>query len=84
MNLSYFPCQSSELDINTLIFVYKYTIYKYISYKNYHKLDKDLPTTLRLVLFSILILSSFSLFADDDIYVAKEKDQYSSNKESLF
>ncbi len=39
---------------------------------------------LRHAFISILLLTSTALFADDEIYVAKEKDQYSSEKESLF
>jgi len=39
---------------------------------------------LRHALASLLLLTSASLSADDDIYVAKEKDQYSPKKESIF
>lgn len=39
---------------------------------------------LRYALIFILLVTSKTLFADDDIYVAKEKDQYSGEKEGLF
>ena len=38
----------------------------------------------RYVLTLIIFLVSSTLIADDDIYVAKEKDQYSSDSESIF
>jgi len=39
---------------------------------------------LRHALILLLFFTSASLHADDDIYVAKDKDQYSSEKESIF
>ena len=39
---------------------------------------------LRIVLTSLFLLISSALIADDDIYVAKDKDQYSTDNESLF
>jgi hypothetical protein len=39
---------------------------------------------LRHALASILLLTSTALFAGDDIYVSKEKDQYDTKEEGLF
>ena len=39
---------------------------------------------LRHALIALVFLTSNALLADDDIYVAKEKDQYSSERESIF
>ena len=39
---------------------------------------------LRHVLISILLITVTTVIADDEIYVEKEKNQYSSDKESLF
>ncbi len=39
---------------------------------------------LRHALLLLLLFTSAFLYADDDIYVAKDKDQYSSEKESIF
>lgn len=39
---------------------------------------------LRHALILLLFFTSASLYADEDIYVAKDKDQYSSERESIF
>lgn len=39
---------------------------------------------LRHALISILLLATSTLFADDDIYVAKDEDQYSSADDESF
>jgi len=39
---------------------------------------------LRYAFILIILITHNSLLADDDIYVAKEKDQYSSDRESIF
>ena len=39
---------------------------------------------LRHAFIFMLLLTTTTLFADDEIYVAKDKDQYSTKQESLF
>ncbi len=39
---------------------------------------------LRHAFLSLILITSLAVHADDDIYVAKEKDQYSSEQEGLF
>lgn len=46
-------------------------------------MDKDHFALLRLILLTCLLFAGKCLLADDDIYVAKEKDQYSDD-ESMF
>ena len=39
---------------------------------------------LRHAFLSLLLLTPLAIHADDDIYIAEEKDQYSSEQEGLF